>query len=180
MTSLAINLWPRWLRTLIIGIAAAGAISGGWFTYRYFAKPVVLTVAVGSADGEALALISAISARLSASNSHVLLKVSDAGSSATAAEELAAHKVDLAVVRGDTRGLADARSVLLLTHGVVLIMGPSAASADSLGDLRNMAIGVVGGAINQPTVEALKQVYQFDRAKVTFQDVAINDAAASL
>jgi hypothetical protein len=40
----------------------------------------VLTVAAGSADGESLALISAISARLSASNSHVLLKVSDAGS----------------------------------------------------------------------------------------------------
>ena len=69
---------------------------------------------------------------------------------------------------------------MLLSHGVVLIMTPSAASADSLGDLRNTAIGVVGGAINQPAVEALKQVYQFDRAKVTFVDVAINDAAAAL
>lgn len=93
---------------------------------------------------------------------------------------LAARKVDLAVVRADTAGLADARSVLLLTHGVVLMMAPSGASADSAGDLRNITIGVVGGSTNQPVVEALKQVYQFDRAKVTFQDVAINDTAAAL
>ena len=180
MSTLAINLWPRWLRILIVGAATAAAIGSGWFAYRYFAKPVVLTVAAGSADGESLVLISAISARLSASNSHIRLKVSDAGSSAKAAELLAAGKADLAIVRGDTTGLADARSVLLLTHGVVLIVTPAAVSADSLGDLRDMTIGVVGGAINAPTVEALKQVYQFDRAKVTFQNVAINDAAASL
>jgi TRAP-type uncharacterized transport system substrate-binding protein len=180
MSILAINLWPQWLRVLVVGAATAAAIVGGWFAYRYFAKPVVLTVAAGSADGEALALISAISARLTVSNAHVRLKVSDAGSSAKAAEMLAAHKVDLAIVRGDTRGLADARSVLLLTHGVVLIMAPSAASADSLGDLRNTTIGVLGGVINQPAVEALKQVYQFDRAKVAFQDVAISDSAAAL
>ncbi|MET4207305.1 hypothetical protein [Bradyrhizobium sp. LA2.1] len=171
MSTLAINLWPRWLRILIVGAATAAAIGSGWFGYRYFAKPVVLIVAAGSADGESLPLISAISARLSASNSHVLLKVSDAGSSAKAAELLAAGNADLAVVRGDTRGLADARSVLLLTHGVVLIVTPAAVSADSLGDLHDTTIGVVGGAVNAPTVEALKQVYQFDRAKVTFQNV---------
>ncbi|UPJ44085.1 ABC transporter substrate-binding protein [Bradyrhizobium sp. 40] len=180
MASPAINLWPRWLRASIVGAATAAAIGGGWFAYHYFAKPVVLTVAAGSADGEALALISAISARLTASNSHVRLKVSDAATSVRAAEMLAGQKVDLAVVRGDTSGLADARSVLLLTHGVVLMMAPSAASADSLGDLRNTAIGVVGGAINRPVVEALKQVYQFDGARVSFQDVSLNDAAGAL
>jgi TRAP-type uncharacterized transport system substrate-binding protein len=158
----------------------AVVIAGGWLTYRYFAKPIYLTVAAGSVDGEALALISAISARLAASNAHVRLRVVDTGTSAKASEMLAAHKADLAIVRGDTGGLSDARSVLLLTHGVVLLVAPSAASADSLGDLRNTTIGVVGGAINLPVVEALKQVYQFDRAKVTFQDVAIADGAAKL
>lgn len=180
MTSLATNLWPRWLRVTIVGTLAAAVIGGGWFCYHYFAKPVYLTVAAGSVDGEALALISAISARLVASNAHVRLKVVDTGTSAKASEMLAARKADLAIVRGDTGGLSDARSVLLLTHGVVLLVVPSATSADSLGDLRNTTIGVVGGAINLPVVEALKQVYQFDRAKVTFQDVAIADAAARL
>lgn len=163
-----------------MGAATAAIISGGWLSYRYFAKPVVLTVAVGSIDGEALSLISAVAARLTTSNAHVRLKVVDTNTSAKASELLAGHKADLAVVRGDTGGLEDARSVLLLTHSVVLLMAPSTASSDSLGDLRNTTIGVIGGAINRPTVDALKQVYPFDGAKVIFQDVSIADGATAL
>lgn len=163
-----------------MGAVTAGVITGGWLSYRYFAKPIVLTVAAGSVDGEALSLISAVAARLTASNAHVRLKVVDSDTSAKASELLAAHKADLAVVRGDTGGLADARSVLLLAHGVVLLMAPSTASGDSLGDLRDTTIGVIGGAINRPVVDALKQVYPFDRAKVIFQDVAIADGATAL
>jgi hypothetical protein len=174
MPSPAVNLWPRWLRITVVGIATAAVISGGWFAYRYFAKPVYLTVAVGSLDGEALSLISAISARLAASNAHTRLKVVDSLTSGRASELLASGKADLAVVRADTGGLADARSVLLLTHGVVLIMAPSSASADSLGDLRDATIGVVGGPINQPTVDALKQVYQFDRVALKSQVAFFN------
>ena len=180
MTSLAIDRWPRWLRILLVGIITAVVLGGGLFTYRYFAKPVFLTVAAGSADGEALSLISAISARLTASNSHIRLKVVDTGTSLKASEMLATGKAELAIVRADTGNLSDARSVLLLTHGVVLIVAPSAASPDSVGDLRDTTIGVIGGAINRPTVEALKQVYQLDRAKVRFQDIAIADGAAAL
>ncbi|SDK22064.1 MULTISPECIES: TAXI family TRAP transporter solute-binding subunit [Bradyrhizobium] len=163
-----------------MGAVTAGVITGGWLSYRYFAKPIVLTVAAGSVDGEALSLISAVAARLTASNAHVRLKVVDSNTSAKASELLAAHKADLAVVRGDTGGLADARSVLLLTHGVVLLMAPSTLSGDSLGDLRDTTIGVIGGAINRPVVDALKQVYPFDRAKVIFQDIAVADGATAL
>jgi TRAP-type uncharacterized transport system substrate-binding protein len=180
MTNPAMNLWPRWLRIMLVGIVTAVVLGSGIFTYRYFAKPVFLTVAAGSADGEALSLISAISARLAASNSHIRLKVVDAGTSLKASEMLAANKAELAIVRGDTGNLSDARSVLLLTHGVVLIVAPSTAGADSLGDLRDTTIGVIGGTINQPVVEALRQVYQFDRAKVRFQDVAVADGGAAM
>lgn len=180
MTSLPVHLWPRWLRVMIVGIVTAVLIGSGWFGYRYFAKSVFLIVAVGSADGEALLLTSAIAARLTASGAHVRLKVVDAGTSAKAAEMLAGGKADLALVRGDTSGLSDARSVLLLTHGVVLIIAPSAVSVDSLGDLRNTTIGVIGGAINRPTVEALKQVYPFDRTNVRFEDLTIGQGASAL
>ena len=180
MASPAITRWPRWLRLTIVGAVTAGVITGGWLSYRYFAKPIVLTVAAGSVDGEALSLISAIAARLTASNAHVRLRVVDSNTSAGASGLLAAHKADLAIVRADTGGLEDARSVLLLTHGVVLLMAPSAASGDNLGELRDTTIGVVGGAINRPTVDALKQIYPFDRAKVIFQDVALADGATAL
>src|SRR5688572_13471178 len=102
MPSLAVSLWPRWLRVTVVGIATAAAITGGWLAYRYFAKPVYLTVAAGSVDGEALSLISAISARLAASNAHTRLKVVDSQTSARAAQLLASGAADLAVVRGDT------------------------------------------------------------------------------
>jgi TRAP-type uncharacterized transport system substrate-binding protein len=180
MSSLAVDLWPRSLRITLVGIATAACVTGGWLAYRYFAKPVHLTVAAGSIDGEALSLISAIGARLAASNAHTRLQVVDSQTSAGASELLASGKADLAVVRGDTGGLADARSVLLLTHGVVLIMAPSNASADNLGDLHDATIGVVGGPINRPIVDALKQVYQFDRTKVRFHDVAVTEGAAAL
>ncbi|WOH74035.1 TAXI family TRAP transporter solute-binding subunit [Bradyrhizobium sp. NDS-1] len=179
MTNLVTNL-PRWLRIVVVGIATAAIIGGGWLVYRHFSKPIFLTVATGSSDGEAQLLILAISARLTASGAHVRLKVVNAGTSAGASAMLAGGRADLAVVPGDTGGLSDTRSVLLLTHGVVLIMAPSTASADSLGDLRSIAIGVIGGDVNRVVVEALKQVYQFDRAKVSFQDVAIAEAAAAL
>jgi len=104
MTGFAISLWPRWLRVTIVGLVTAAVIGGGWFCYHYFAKPVYLTVAAGSVDGEALALISAISAHLTASKAHVRLKVVDSGTSAKASEMLAARKADLAIVRGDTGG----------------------------------------------------------------------------
>jgi TRAP-type uncharacterized transport system substrate-binding protein len=179
MANLVTNL-PRWLRIAVVGVATAAIIGGGWFVYRHFTKSVILTVATGSSDGEAQLLTSAISARLTASGAHVRLKVVNAGTSAGASEMLAGGSADLAVVRGDTGGLSDARSVLLLSHGVVLIVAPSTASADSLGDLRSMTIGVIGGDVDRAVVEALKQVYQFDRDKVSFQNVAIADAAAAL
>lgn len=172
MTSLAIHLWPRWLRIVLVGIATAAVVGGGLFCYRYFAKPVVLSIAVGSADGEVTSLASAISARLATSGSHVRIKMIDSATALKASEMLSAGKAQLAVVRGDTGNLSDARSVLLLTYGVVLILAPSS-GPDSLGDLRNATIGIVGGEINRPVVEALKLVYQFDRDKVRFQDLAI-------
>lgn len=172
MTSLAIHLWPRWLRIALVGIATGAIIGGGLFCYRYFAKPVVLSIAVGSTDGEANSLVSAIAAQLAASGSHVRMNVIDSGTALKASEMLTTGRTQLAIVRGDTGNLSDARSVLLLSHGVVLILAPPG-GPDSLGDLRNATIGVLGGEINRPVVEALKQVYQFDRAKVRFQDLAI-------
>jgi TRAP-type uncharacterized transport system substrate-binding protein len=174
------NRWPRWLRISLVGVSAAIILSGGLFTYRYFEKAIVLTVAAGSADGEALSLISAVSARLADSGSHVRLKVVDSGTSARASEMLATGEAELALVRGDTSNLSNARSILLLTHGVALILAPAGTNADNVADLRDIAIGVIGGRVNHPVVDALNQVYELDRAHVLFVDVAIAEGAAAL
>jgi TRAP-type uncharacterized transport system substrate-binding protein len=181
MTSLAINLWPRWLRISIVGAATAAAIGGGWFAYRYFAKPIVLTVAAGSVDGEALG---ADLGNIGAPDGVEITCPIESGQlrKFCKGRRIAGGRKSpiLQLFAGDTAGLADARSVLLLTYAVVMIVAPSSIGADSLGDLRDTTIGVVGGTINAPTVNALKQVYQFDRAKVRFEDVAIADGGAAL
>jgi TRAP-type uncharacterized transport system substrate-binding protein len=180
MLAVATTHWPRWARIALVVLVAIAAAGGGLLIYQYFTKPVFLTIAVGSADGEAQSLVSAISARLAETNARVRLKVVDAGTSVGASKMLSSNKAELAVVRGDTENLSDARTVLRLTQAVVLLLVPSSNGADSLGELRNMTIGVVGGKNNKAVVDALKQVYQFDRAKVRFLDVPVAGSAAAL
>jgi TRAP-type uncharacterized transport system substrate-binding protein len=180
MVTMTASLWPRWVRVALVGLVTLAALGGGLLIYRYFTKPVFLTVAVGSADGEVVSLMTAISTRLTAINAHTRLKVVDVGTSLDASSALSSKKAELAVIRGDTGNLSDARSILLLTNAVVLLLEPASGGAESVGDLRNMTIGVVGGANNKPVVDALKQVYQFDRAKVRFQDLSIADSAGAI
>jgi hypothetical protein len=63
--------------------------------------------------------MSAIAGRLTRSGSHIRLKIIDTGNTLEAAKEFSAGKVDLAIVRADDSGLADARTVVLVTYGVV-------------------------------------------------------------
>jgi TRAP-type uncharacterized transport system substrate-binding protein len=171
------NRWPRRLRIVLVVAATTIVLGAALFAYREFARPVVLTVAAGSIDGEALSSISAISSRLASSGSHIRLKAVASGTSLKAARMLTTAESDLAIVRGDTGDLSDARAILLLTHGVVMILVPAASTAESITDLRNMTIGVIGGAANRPVLAALAQVYQLDRAKVRFEDVTLDEAS---
>jgi TRAP-type uncharacterized transport system substrate-binding protein len=83
------------------------------FAYRYYTRPVTLTLAVGSVDGEAAKAMSAIASELVSTNASVRLKIIDAGTSLEAAKEFAAGKVDLAVVRGDVGDLSQAQAVIV-------------------------------------------------------------------
>ena len=54
---------PLWLRFVLL-VAAVGLASGAsLFAYRYYTRPVTLSVAVGSIDGEAAKAMSAIASR---------------------------------------------------------------------------------------------------------------------
>jgi TRAP-type uncharacterized transport system substrate-binding protein len=53
---------------------------------RYYTRPVTLTVAVGSIDGEAAKAMSALASELVSTNAPVRLKVIDSGTSLEAAK----------------------------------------------------------------------------------------------
>src|SRR5258705_1754519 len=179
MTVPSIRL-PFWLRlVLIVGIAlvAAGA---GLFCSRFFTRPVTLTVAVGSIDGEAAKAMSAIASELVSTNAPVRLKVIDSGTALEAANAFSAGKVDLAVVRGDVGDLSQAQAVVVVSHMVVLIIAPPGSSIDGMDNLKGRTVGVVGGAANAKIVDALTKEYDLTGAKVAFKNLALTDVRQAI
>ena len=169
---------PQWLRLTMVAGLLIGIAGMGWAAYRHATKPVMLAVAAGSADGEAARLMTEIATRLRTIRSHVRLKVVETGSPREAAQALAAGKVDLAVVRGDSGDLADARAVVHAADAVVLIVVPAGSSIESMDDLRGKTIGVAGGALNHGIVELLTKEYNLLRGR--FVDLDLSDVRQAI
>jgi TRAP-type uncharacterized transport system substrate-binding protein len=170
---------PLWLRALLIVVAFILAGAAGLFGYRYYTRPVTLTVAVGSIDGEAAKAMSAIASHLVTVNAPVRFKVVDTGTALDAAKAFSAGKVDLAVVRGDVGDLSQGGSVVIVARVVALLMAPPGSSIDSIAALKGHTVGVIGEEANTRLIDTLSKEYGLVRAK-TFKDVALADARHAL
>jgi TRAP-type uncharacterized transport system substrate-binding protein len=144
----------------------------GLFGYRWYFRPTTLTIAVGSLDGEATRLVSALASRLTATNAPVRLKLVETPSAVEAADLFSSNKTDLAVVRGDVGDLSQAQAVVILAHAVVLLVAPPGSSIGDIADLKRASVGVVGGEINRKVVDVLIKEYDLGRANVTFRNLA--------
>ncbi|XUJ35895.1 hypothetical protein ACQ5SK_11555 [Bradyrhizobium japonicum] len=82
MKSTKLPLWLRFLLLVGVVVFAAGA---SLVAYRYYSRPVALTVAVGSVDGEAAKAMSAMAGEFVSANAPVRLKVIDSGTALEAA-----------------------------------------------------------------------------------------------
>src|SRR4051812_44539159 len=119
---------PPWLRiTLVAGILVliAGA---GLFGWRWYVRPASLTIAVGSFDGEASKVVSALASKLAQQQAPVRLSLVEKASALDAADDFSSGKVDLAVVRGDVGDLSQAQAVAVVAHAVVLLVAPPGSS----------------------------------------------------
>jgi TRAP-type uncharacterized transport system substrate-binding protein len=176
MVSLNLPLWLRFV--LLVGIV--GLVSGAsLLAYRYYTRPVTLTVAVGSIDGEAAKAMSTLASQFVSTNAPVRLKVIDSGTALEAANAFSAGKVDLAVVRGDVGDLSQAQAVVIVSHVVVLIVAPPGSTIDSVDKLKGRRVGVIGGDANTRIVDVLSKEFGLDRAKV-FKDIALPDARSAI
>jgi ABC-type nitrate/sulfonate/bicarbonate transport system substrate-binding protein len=164
---------PRWLRVLLVAAITVLVTGAGFYSYRYATRATTLTVAAGSVDGEAFRLMSAIAARLAGTGSPLNLKVIDKGTAFEATKAFAAGQADLVITRDDAGDLSAARTVLRLTYGVVLLVVPPGSTIDSMDALKGKTVGVIGGEINRPVVQALVKEYDLDNAKVRFRDVGL-------
>ena len=171
---------PQWLRAVVVGLLVVLATGAGLLAYRYYTHPKTMTVAVGSYDGEAGRLMSAIAGRLAKAGAPIRLNVVDTGTALEASRAFSDGKVDLAIVRADVGDLSAARTVVLVTHGVVMIIVPAGSSIEDMSDLAGKTVGVVGGEVNRRVVEVLTKEYDLARAKVRFKDLTVADAAHAI
>ena len=171
---------PSWLRMALVAGAVVLATGATLFGYRWYARPTTLTIAVGSLDGEATRLMSALASRLAAANAPVRLKLVETASALEAAEMFSSSKTDLAVVRGDVGDLSQAQAVIVLAHAVVLLVAPPGSSISDMAGLKRLTVGVVGGEINRPVVDALTEEYDLGRANVVFRNLAFAETRRAL
>jgi TRAP-type uncharacterized transport system substrate-binding protein len=136
-------------------------------------RPTTLTVAVGSQDGEAPKMVAAIAAHLAQTSAPVRLSMKETPSALEAAAAFASGAVDLAVVRGDAADMSQARAVVVVTRGVVLLVAPPGSPIDDMDGLKRVTIGVIGGEINRKIVQILSQEYGLARRNVTFKPLAL-------
>jgi TRAP-type uncharacterized transport system substrate-binding protein len=177
MNSIRLSLWRRIVVLAGVVVVVTGVSLLG---YRYYMRPVTLTVAVGSVDGEAARVMSAIAGRLAATKAPVRLNVAETGTAFDAAKAFAAGTVDLAVVRADVGDLSQAQAVLVVAHMTALIIAPPGSSITSISALKGRTVGVLGGEANARIVEVLTNTYDLARAKVVFKNFALTDARQAL
>jgi uncharacterized protein len=118
-------------------------------------------VAVGPADFDDAALVSAFARKFVAGGSSVRLSIVPSSGPVDAFERLKKGEAQLAVVRSDGNASEQAQAVALLHTDPVVIVTPEKMGIGSFGDLKGKTIGVIGppGA-NDSLVRTLRQHYR--------------------
>jgi TRAP-type uncharacterized transport system substrate-binding protein len=168
---------PIWLRIVVVVALVVLAAGGSQFAYRWYERPVTLSIAVGSLDGDA---VSALASRLAVTNAPVRLKVVETTGPIESAAAFLSGKTDLAVVRGDVGDLSQAQAIVVLAQATVLLVAPPGSSITDMAGLKNMTVGVVGGDTNQKIVSVLTKADDLDRANVVFKNLALDDIRRAL
>jgi len=163
---------PIWARIAVIVVLVILVSGASLFGYRWYERPVTLSIAVGSLDGEAPKVVSALASRLAVNNAPVRLKVVETTGPIESAAAFSSGKTDLAVVRSDVGDLSQAQAILVLAQAVALLVAPPGSSITDMAGLKRVTVGVVGGETNRKIVSVLTKAYDLDRANVVFKNLA--------
>lgn len=166
---------PAWLRIVLVAAFVALVSGAGLFAYRWYVQPVTLSIAVGSLDGDAPKIVSALASRLTVNNAQVRLRVVETGGPRESAASLSSDKTDLAVVRGDVGDLSQAQAIVVLAEAVAMLVAPPGSTIADLADLKRATVGVVAGDTNQKITSILTSSYNLDRANVIFRNLALDE-----
>ena len=171
---------PSWLRMVLVAGAIVLVTAVTLFAYRWYARSTTLTIAVGSLDGEAGRIVSAIASRFAETNAPVRLKITETSSAIDAAEAFSSDSTDLAVVRGDVGDLSQAQAVVVVARSVALLIAPPGSPITDLRELKRATVGVVGGETNRKLASVLTDEYDLNRLGTKFRDLPLQDARKAL
>jgi len=171
---------PVWLRIAVVVALIVLAAGASLFAYRWYVRPVTLSVAVGSYDGDAPKIVSALASRLVVNNAPVRLKVVETTGPIESAAAFSSGKTDLAVVRGDVGDLSHAQAIVVLAEAVALLVAPPGSAITDMAGLKHTTVGVVAGDTNQKIVSVLRTAYDLDRANVVFKNLAPDQVRRAL
>jgi TRAP-type uncharacterized transport system substrate-binding protein len=174
------NKLPVWLRVAAVAGLTVLAAGASLFAYRWYVRPVDLSIAVGSLDGELPKAVSALASRLAETNATVRLRVIETSGPLESANAFSSGKTDLAIVRGDVGDLSQAQAIVIMGQAVALLVAPPGSSTTDVADLKRTVVGVVGGETNQKIVSVLTKAYDLDRANVVFKSLALTDIRRAL
>jgi TRAP-type uncharacterized transport system substrate-binding protein len=171
---------PSWLRiTLVAGIVVLVA-GASLFAWRWYYRPTTLTIAVGSFDGEANKVVSALASKLAQQKAPVRLSLVETASTLDSANAFSSGKVDLAIVRGDVGDLSRAFAVAVVGHAVALLVAPPGSTISDMAGLKRVAVGVIGGNVDKRLIQDLTNEYDLAQAGVTFKTLALPDVRRAL
>jgi TRAP-type uncharacterized transport system substrate-binding protein len=171
---------PVVLRTALVAGLVFLIAGAGFFAWRWYSRPTTLTIAVGSFDGEASRVMSALASRLAQQKAPVRLSLVEANNALEAASVFASGKVDLAVVRGDVVDPAQAQAVAIVAHAVALLVVPTGSAITDMAGLKRVAVGVIGNDTNKRLIKVLTDEYGLAQAGVTFRNLAPADVRRAL
>jgi TRAP-type uncharacterized transport system substrate-binding protein len=163
---------PTWVRIAVVAVLVVLATGASLLAYRWYVRPVTLSIAVGSWDGDAPRIVSALASRLAVINAPVRLKVVQTAGAIESASAFSSGKTDLAVVRADVGDLSHAQAVVVLAESVALLVAPPGSPITDMAGLKRTTVGVVAADTNQKMISVLTKAYDLDRANVSFKNLA--------
>src|SRR5436305_912350 len=83
---------PGWLRIVLVAGAVFLVAGAAFFAYRWYTRPTTLSIAVGSLDGEAGRIVTAIAGRFAEKNAPVRLHMVDTASALESANAFSSGK----------------------------------------------------------------------------------------
>jgi TRAP transporter TAXI family solute receptor len=181
----AASAWRRVIFIVLAGILAVIGVSAAG--YYYAMRPIILRIAVGTANGDDLKVVQALTQAFAQGHSQIRLRPIQTEGATKSAQTIADGKAELAIVRGDLNVPKDVQAVATLRKNVAVLWVPAAkgskagAKITKISQLAGRRIGIVGRTpANIDLLKVILQQYAVDPAKVQVVQFPANEAAEAI